>query len=65
MKLKLHTLMAFISYHDQQAEHLSMNYQEMNQDDLGAILETISQAFNHLYDIPVVLVDFKILQIIS
>lgn len=48
-----HTLMAFISYHDQLAEHLSMNYQEMNQDDLGAILETISQAFNHLYDMVV------------
>lgn len=48
-----HTLMAFISYHDQLAEHLSMNYQEMSQDDLGAILETISQAFNHLYDMVV------------
>ncbi|MFS5094645.1 hypothetical protein SS593_06470 [Streptococcus agalactiae] len=47
---KQDTLMAFISDHDQLAEHLSMNYQEMNQDDLGAILETISQAFNHLYD---------------
>ncbi len=50
---KQHTLMAFISDHDQLAEHLSMNYQEMNQDDLGAILETISQAFNHLYDMVV------------
>ncbi|MDO5364880.1 MAG: hypothetical protein Q4E96_00165 [Streptococcus dysgalactiae] len=48
-----HTLMAFISYHDQLAEHLSMNYQEMSHDDLGAILETISQAFNHLYDMVV------------
>ncbi|HEN2528249.1 TPA: hypothetical protein ACI0WM_002168 [Streptococcus agalactiae] len=47
------TLMAFISDHDQLAEHLSMNYQEMSQDDLGAILETISQAFNHLYDMVV------------
>ncbi|RRA80059.1 hypothetical protein D5F86_06220 [Streptococcus agalactiae] len=47
------TLIAFISYHDQLAEHLSMNYQEMNQDDLGATLETISQAFNHLYNMVV------------
>lgn len=50
---KQDTLMAFISDHDQLAEHLSMNYQEMNQDDLGAILETISQAFNYLYDMVV------------
>ncbi|HFL1762154.1 TPA: hypothetical protein ACG3A4_001107 [Streptococcus agalactiae] len=50
---KQDTLMTFISDHDQLAEHLSMNYQEMNQDDLGAILETISQAFNHLYDMVV------------
>ncbi|VHC70111.1 phage protein [Streptococcus pyogenes] len=48
-----HTLMAFISYHDQLAEHLSMNYKEMTPEDLGAILESISQAFNHLYDMVV------------
>ncbi len=47
------TLMAFISDHDQLAEHLSMNYKEMTPEDLGAILESISQAFNHLYDMVV------------
>lgn len=47
------TLMAFISDHDQLAEHLSMNYKEMSQDDLGAVLESISQAFNHLYNMAI------------
>ncbi len=47
------TLIAFISDHNQLAEHLSMNYKEMTPEDLGAILESISQAFNHLYDMVV------------
>ncbi|HEL0247436.1 TPA: hypothetical protein TUD09_001717, partial [Streptococcus equi subsp. zooepidemicus] len=47
------TFMAFISNHNQLAEHLSMNYKEMTPEDLGAILESISQAFNHLYDMVV------------
>ncbi|HES4550818.1 TPA: hypothetical protein VOP47_001094 [Streptococcus pyogenes] len=47
------TLIAFISDHNQLAEHLSMNYKEMMPEDLGAILESISQAFNHLYDMVV------------
>ncbi|HER1697064.1 TPA: hypothetical protein VJL52_001246 [Streptococcus pyogenes] len=47
------TLIAFISDHNQLAEHLSMNYKEMTSEDLGAILESISQAFNHLYDMVV------------
>ncbi|SUO51206.1 phage protein [Streptococcus pyogenes] len=38
------TLIAFISDHNQLAEHLSMNYKEMTPEDLGAILESISQA---------------------
>ncbi|HHJ7441602.1 hypothetical protein [Streptococcus pyogenes] len=47
------TLIAFISDHNQLAEHLSMNYKEMTPEDLGAILESISRAFNHLYDMVV------------
>ncbi|HER8065404.1 TPA: hypothetical protein VMJ63_000809 [Streptococcus pyogenes] len=47
------TLIAFISDHNQLAEHLSMNYKEMTPEDLGVILESISQAFNHLYDMVV------------
>ncbi|QBX07571.1 hypothetical protein JavanS154_0022 [Streptococcus satellite phage Javan154] len=47
------TFMTFISDHNQLAEHLSMNYKEMTPEDLGAILESISQAFNHLYDMVV------------
>ncbi|EIQ80948.1 hypothetical protein [Streptococcus canis] len=47
------TLMTFISDHNQLAEHLSMNYKEMTPEDLGAILESISQAFNQLYDMVV------------
>lgn len=47
------TLIAFISDHNQLAEHLSMNYKEMTPEDLGAILESTSQAFNHLYDMVV------------
>lgn len=47
------TLIAFIFDHNQLAEHLSMNYKEMTPEDLGAILESISQAFNHLYDMVV------------
>ncbi|HGH8664431.1 TPA: hypothetical protein ACJOQD_001120 [Streptococcus pyogenes] len=47
------TLIAFISDHNQLAEHRSMNYKEMTPEDLGAILESISQAFNHLYDMVV------------
>lgn len=47
------TFMTFISDHNQLAEHLSMNYKEMTPEDLGAILESISQAFSHLYDMVV------------
>lgn len=47
------TLIAFISDHNQLAEHHSMNYKEMTPEDLRAILESISQAFNHLYDMVV------------
>lgn len=47
------TLMTFISDHNQLAEHLSMNYKEMTPEDLGTILESISQAFNQLYDMVV------------
>lgn len=35
--------MAFISDHNQLAEHVSMNYKKMTQEDLGAVLESISQ----------------------
>lgn len=45
--------MAFISDHNQLAEHVSMNYKKMTQEDLGAVLESISQGFNYLYDMAI------------